>query len=103
MDIDIYKTKIQNIIKNSSAENVAEITKETTELQEAYIQEQTLIKSLEESNASLQKSVESLRQQTLDLLLKSGAEVKTTSVTTGKKENKKASFEDLFNEKGELK
>ena len=105
MTRDEHKQIVNQMLGLVSAENQATASELLTKLTDDYEETLTSNETLTSTNATLTANNEKLRSVNADLFLKVGVTKKENK--EGKKEqeeteDKKLSFDELFNEKGEL-
>lgn len=98
----------ERITAIGASENLAEIREMLTQLSDDVSLDYDRQAELQTQNETLLSDNESLRQANMKLFLRVGeskSEAETVKSNTGidRAENQKRSFENLFNEKGELK
>lgn len=107
---DEFKNKINSVVEhiknNDSANATAEIMKVIDDYNQGYDELETVNqnhKTLEETNKELNTKIEGLKNVNMDLLLKVGTPHNNPTPNKEEQEKDKLKFEDLFDEKGELK
>lgn len=108
MTNDEHKLLIQNIVKN--IDNQAELTSLLSDLSKDYTEVLAERNTYKKSNETLISDNENLRQTNMKLFLQVGGteekikdEAQKVSPVTEEPTEEIAKYEDLFNEKGELK
>lgn len=108
---DEFKNKINSVVEhiknNDSANATSEIMKVIDDYNQGFDELETMNQkhqTLEDTNKDLNTKIEGLKNVNMDLLLKVGTPHKDTpTINKEEQEKDKLKFEDLFDEKGELK
>lgn len=107
MTRDEHKAIITEMMGCSTPEKQARVSELLTQLSDDYEKTLTESETLTASNKTLTENNEKLRQVNADLFLKVGTPQKETEnkekEREGQTKEKELSFDNLFNEKGELK
>ena len=106
MTRDEHKNIVNQLLAMAPPENQATASTLLTQLTEDYEQTLTDFETASENVTTLTANNETLRRVNADLFLKVGTSTKNTNKTKEKDEQDdipELFFDDLFNEKGELK
>lgn len=117
LEKDKFKEKINSVVSNLKNNDVNSAINEIMGVIDDYNQgydeleiEKTNVTNLTETNKNLESKVSALKDSNIDLLLKVGSPKNQDDTTSninnnsnGQGEKEPLKFEDLFNEKGEIK